>query len=368
MPKGVFKRATRQATKKAVEDGGLTGLVSPMPNKRKRAKAATVPLPRTNIINYREPSGHESEESPQKPPPPPGPTPMTGISFDSHQNKYEHEIDSPPPAPPRRAVELPPKKQKGRAKKPKAVSGGTSIAATSGTSSSDGSSSLATTTSLISNEPVVALTTAALSNDVSAPMEKRKATVDLVHPALRPCVTPGPSIVPPTVPAPNGGVQNGLRNTAVTPSVIADVEAWRNNPRIANTSPGDKMQGILRDGESSSCHTTPEKMVICSPEMTPTQRVEALQLMEAMKRQVGALTFQNQKTEQQLFEEKRKRELLEGKVRKLTEENERWKKFKSGTADRIRPLAVLVKVINDDFHVDREKDEDYLHWKNVLRG
>lgn len=59
---------------------------------------------------------------------------------------------------------------------------------------------------------------------------------------------------------------------------------------------------------------------------------------------------------------------FEKQLKDSTEENERWRKIKTETTSRIRPLAALLKVINDEFHVDRESDADYIHWKNVLRG
>lgn len=168
-----------------------------------------------------------------------------------------------------------------------------------------------------------------------------------------------------------------------------------------DSPPQDRMEDIQTTGKSP-IQPESDKMSICSPDMTPA-RVEFLRKkqeeFEGMKKQIGDLTFQNVKIELERLERKGKCDLLQKQVKDLTEENMRWRtltgiepgsgvrpliafekklkylteenerlrKIKKETTNRLRPLAALLKVINDDFHVDRESDADYIHWKNILR-
>lgn len=175
--------------------------------------------------------------------------------------------------------------------------------------------------------------------------------------------------------------------------LVNEAEAWFNNSVGFKGSP-DRMEGVLADGQVSG-GPSPDKMEICSPDLTPIQKEglrKRLEEFEEMKKKVGDLTLQNKQAEQKILEGKGKWESLEQqvkeltrkseqwkdfaaergrweqRVKKLTEENNHWTKIRTGTANRIRPLAALLTVIGDNFHIDREKDEDYIHWKNVLRN
>lgn len=176
-------------------------------------------------------------------------------------------------------------------------------------------------------------------------------------------------------------------------ALMDEVEAWLNNPVGFKGSP-DRMEGVLADDQVSG-GPSPDKMEICSPDLTPIQKEKLrkrLEEFEEMKKKVGDLTLQNKQAEQKISEGKGKWESLEQqvkeltrkseqwkdfaaergrweqRVKKLTEENNHWTKIRTETANRIRPLAALLTVIGDNFYIDREKDEDYIHWKNALRN
>lgn len=435
-------RLTRQATREAVATGASPGLMGPLysdsVSSRTRGGAgpglsATGSNP--NFGSYRDATEPKDSPPVAKPPPPAGPTGTDGISFDPHQNKYEHYIGSPHAAdqifPHQR-----PKQGKGRsraARKATVTKAATSSSSDTSSSSSDdhfNSDDNSNDTISLGPGPTPAIPTPSPHTTVPAtpasppdfvtpelPTRKRRSSSDIFNPLTRQFTTP-----------PDKGKGR----------VISQGESWRTGAEIHKDSPPrDKMEDIQATGKSP-IQPSPDKMSICSqtPDMTPA-RTEFLRKkqeeFEGMKRQIGDLTFKNVKIELELLERKGKWDLLQKQVKDLTEENirlrtlvrtgpgstnslatlekqlkdlaeenmrwrtltntepgstsgtcsfiafekqlknsteenERWNKIKKETTNRIRPLAALLKVIHDEFHVDRESDADYIHWKNVLKG
>lgn len=365
-----MKRITRQTTRKAVEIGASPGLVSPMHTTSNRLRGGPSTIePGAPLDNYM------YRRNTLEPPPGPRPTGMDGISFDTHQNRYEHDIDSPPPEnhiPSARAHQQP-KKQKGRSKK-RTVTRKTAIRkATTSTSpggsdqsTNSGSSGDSSTSSGSSGDTVIITDTVSPAPSPTSEIPTPSAfgphaTISIGPPDSVASIVP----VAPVTPQP-------ATRKRKSSSDISSVPQRQCNPPVGNIckdSP-EKMEDIQVAGGSQSYQASPEGMSICSPDLTPG-RAEFLrkkhQEFEEMKKQIEDLTLQNVRAELALSKRKESWETLKKQVKDLTEENERWRKIRAETTNRIRPLAALFKVINDDFHVDRGNDVDYIHWKNVLR-
>lgn len=373
-----MKRVTRQTTRKAVETGASPGLVSPMhtTSNKLRGGPSTIELG-ASFDNYK---------NTIEPPSGPGPTGMDGISFDTHQSRYEHDIDSPLPEnhiTSARARQQP-KKEKRRPKKRSITRKAAIRKATTSTSpggsdksTSSGSNSTSSGDSVIVRDTVP---------PVPSP-NSEIPTLSAFGPHAAISIGPPNFVVPvvPTAPVtpqpavrgikPSSDTSNAPQRQCNTPfdkgkgrAPDEETKTWRTT-NICKDSP-EEMEDIQVTGGSQRYQASPEGMSICSPDLTPG-RAEFLrkkyQEFEEMKKQIGDLTLQNAKAELALLKRKESWESLKKQAQDLTEENEQWRKIRTGTINRIRPLAALLKVISDDFHVNRENDVDYIHWRNVLR-
>lgn len=363
-----MKRITRQSTRKAVEIGASPGLVSPMHTTSNRLRGC----PPTKELGVS--LGNEAYRNMLESLPGSRSTgmQMDGISFDTHQNRYEHDIDSPLDIPGNLTTSArahqQPKTQKGGPKKRAGIrkagigkattstspggsdqstsSGSSSDSSTSSGSSGDNSTSSGGTVIISGTVPSVPDPTSAIPTpsefgphaatsiglpDSFTPVapvtpqpatRKRKPSTDISNSPQRQC---------------NAPLDKGKNRAS-----DEEIETWRTITNIYKDTP-EKMEDIQVTGCSQNYQVSPEGMSICSPDSV-SGRVEFL------------------RKKYQEFEEMKKQ------VKNLTEENARWRMIRTETTNRIRPLAALLKVINDEFHVDRENDVDYIYWREVLRS
>ncbi|KAL0636232.1 hypothetical protein Q9L58_004793 [Maublancomyces gigas] len=276
---------------------------------------------------------------------------MDDVRFDTHQSRYEHDNDSPIPKSHVTSA------RQGTKGKKKLVEGkknkGTSISEDASDSSSSGDSDGA-----IDNISVARSSATTLGKRKTPPEE-------LVNPAQRPRKRKGKgkeidididALVDATVAA-----FNHDKDTATVDLTSAAPIRLAKKRKGNFVTPKDK--GITKVAKSQS--SSADKMELCTPDTSPRGK-EAAEEIKKLKNQIVELKLRDKQSTEKILEAKTNFEFLFDQVEKLTNRDEEWKEMKTEITDRIRPLASLLKIINDYFHIDPEKDEDYIYWKNML--
>lgn len=352
------KRKTRQATREAIAIGkspGLAGLLrTSHPNKQAAAGSTD-----SDITNYRD-SNDSSDDSPTKPPLPTlptGPSPMDGVHFNTHQSRYEHDNDSPLPN-----SHVTSARQKTKGKK-KLVKGKKNKSTT--TTSEDASDSISS-----EDSDDGAIDTIWVARPPATTLGKRKnLPEELVDPAQRPRKRRGKGKgkeidIDALVDATAAAFNHDEDTAAAGPSTAPLRPAKRKGTAMKNAvfvTPRDK--GITKVAKSQL--SSADKMELCTPDTSPGGK-EAAEEIKKLKNQIVELTLRDKQSTEKILEAKRNFEFLSDLVEELTNRDGEWERMKTETTNRIRPLASLLKLINDYFHIDPAKDVDYIYWKNML--
>lgn len=145
-------------------------------------------------------------------------------------------------------------------------------------------------------------------------------------------------------------------------------------PQAVQISPeSDRMSGIVH-GDTAVTLRSPDLMEIDTPNVSPKQikdwKARSDVLDRVMQEVVDLKRLKREADEQtleQVLHQRDQRKALRRKVKALKKEKRQWTTLRKNIVDSIRPFVSLLKVIGDEFDVDRNNDEGYICWKNLLK-